>query len=203
MRDLVLLVPDKNTEATIRGALVRHQALGIRQIDCHILVEQDRDGGVRCRGAQVLNVVRGQYSYAAMIMDYEGSGANVAPAKLEAQLDGALSTSWGDHCKAIVIEPEVDVWMWGSETHLRSTMDWEFDEDIRSWLENQGFAFGENGKPVRPKEALEAAFRRANVPRSSARYEYVAQRLSLVNCTDAAFQRLRSALVTWFGAAVR
>jgi hypothetical protein len=41
-------------------------ALGIRQIDFQILVEQG-DGAVRRRGAQVLNVVRGRYSHAAMI----------------------------------------------------------------------------------------------------------------------------------------
>ena len=80
MRDLVLLVPDKDTEYTIRGALGRHQALGIRQIDFQVLVEPGRDGGVRCRGAQVLKVVRARFSHAAMVMDYEGSGADVAPA---------------------------------------------------------------------------------------------------------------------------
>lgn len=199
MRDLVLLVPDKNTESALRGALGRHRALGIRQIDFRILVEQGRDGGVRRRGAQVLSVVRGQYSHAAMVMDYEGSGANVGPGELEAQLDHVLSGTWGDRAKAIVIEPEVDVWMWGAEAHLRSTMGWEFEEGIRAWLQAQAFAFGDDGKPARPKEALEAAFRRAKVPRSSARYEHVAQRISLASCIDPAFVRLRAALATWFG----
>lgn len=201
MRDLVLLVPDKNTESTIRGVLGRHQALGIRQVDFNILVEQGRDGGVRRRGAQVLNVVRGQYSHAAMILDYEGSGADVGPGELEAQLDDALSGSWGHRAKAIVIHPEVDVWMWGGETHLRSTMNWEFAEGIRTWLQAQEFTFDDNGKPARPKEALEAAFRRAKVPRSSARYEHVARRIGLANCTDPAFVRLRTALTSWFGPA--
>lgn len=158
MRDLVLLVPDKNTESTIRGALGRHQALGIRQVGFEILVEQGRDGGVRRRGAQVLNVVRNQYSHAAIVLDYEGSGAEVSPAELEAQLDNALSDSWGGRAKAIVIQPEVDVWMWGAETHLRSTMDWEFDQGIRAWLITQGFEFRDDGKPVRPKELLRLRF---------------------------------------------
>jgi hypothetical protein len=67
-----------------------------------------------------------------MVMDYEGCGADVGPDALEAQLDAALSGSWEDRAKAIVIQPEVDVWMWGAETHLRATMNWDFDEGIRT-----------------------------------------------------------------------
>jgi hypothetical protein len=199
MRDLVLLVPDKNTEFTVRGALTRHQALGIREIDFQIFVEQGRDGGVRRRGTQVLTVLVKRFSHALMVFDHEGCGSDVAAGVLEAQLDNALSAVWGDRAKAIIIEPEVDVWMWGSETHLRTTMNWQFPESIRSWLATQLFTFNEDGKPVRPKEALDAAFRRAGVPRSSARYEHVAQRISLANCTDPAFLRFRASVVGWFG----
>ena len=122
MRDLILLVPDKNTEYTVRGALSRHEALGIRRIDFQVLVEQG-DGGVRRRGSQVLGVQQARFSHALLLLDYEGCGSNVAPVELETQLDGALSVMWGDRAKAIVIDPEVDVWMWGAETHLRAMVD--------------------------------------------------------------------------------
>jgi hypothetical protein len=121
-----------------------------------------------------------------------------APA-LEAQLDELLLPIWGPHAKAIVIEPEVDVWMWGAEAHLHSTLDWGFDEGIREWLEAEGYAFDASRKPLRPKEALDAAFRRARVPRSSARYADVAGKISLARCADPAFLRLRHALTSWFG----
>jgi hypothetical protein len=200
MRDLILLVPDKNTEYTMRGALSRPEALGIRQIDFQVLVDQGRDGGVRRRGSQVLGVQQARFSHALLVLDYEGCGSDVAPVELEAALDNALSMSWGDRAKAIVIDPEVDVWMWGAETHLRSMVGWRFPEDIRPWLVSQSFAFSADGKPARPKEALEAAFRRARTPRSSARYEQVAQRISLTRCRDGAFLRLRASVVGWFGA---
>lgn len=199
MRDLILLVPDKNTEYTVRGALSRPEALGIRQIDFQVLVEQG-DGGVRRRGSQLLGVQQARFSHALLLLDYEGCGSDVAPVELEAQLDSALSVMWGDRAKAIVIDPEVDVWMWGAETHLRAMVDWRFPGDIRRWLLSQSFAFTADGKPVRPKEALEAAFRRAHNPRSSARYEQVAQRISLKRCKDPAFLRLRASVVEWFGA---
>ncbi|MGI8784229.1 MAG: methylation-associated defense system protein MAD4 [Acidobacteriota bacterium] len=200
MRDLILLVPDKNTEYTVRGALSRPEALGIRQIDFQVIVDQGRDGGVRRRGSQVLGVQQARFSHALLLLDYEGCGSDVAPVELEAQLDNALSGMWGDRAKAIVIDPEVDVWMWGAETHLRSMVDWRFPEGIRPWLVSQSFAFTADGKPERPKEALEAAFRRAQTPRSSARYEQVAQSISLTRCRDEAFLRLRASVVGWFGA---
>ena len=200
MRDLILLVPDKNTEFTVRGALSRPEALGIRQIDFQVLVEQGRDGGVRRRGSQVLGAQQARFSHALLLLDHEGCGSHAAPVELEAQLDHSLSVMWGDRAKAIVIDPEVDVWMWGAETHLRSMVDWRFPDDIRPWLASQSFVFTADGKPARPKEALEAAFRRAQTPRSSARYERVARRISLTRCKDEAFLRLRTSLVAWFGA---
>jgi hypothetical protein len=199
MRDLILLVPDKNTEYTVRGALGRPASLGIREIDFQVLVDQGRDGGVRRRGSQVLGVQHARFLHALLLLDYEGSGSRLAPAELEGQLDDALSVMWGDRAKAIVIDPEMDVWMWGAETHVRSMVDWQFPEGVRSWLISQSFVFAADGKPTRPKEALAAAFRRAQTPRSSARYEYAAQRISLTRCKDDAFARLRASMVNWFG----
>lgn len=199
MRDLILLVPDKDTEFTVRGALSRPEALGIRQIDIQLLVEPGRDGGVRRRGSQVLGGQQARFAHALLLLDHEGSGSDLGPVELETRLDQSLSVMWGNRAKAIVIDPEVDVWMWGAETHLRSMVDWRFPEDIRAWLVDQSFVFGADGKPARPKEALEAAFRRAGTTRSSARYKQVARTISLTRCKDEAFLRLRTALVTWFG----
>lgn len=201
MGDLVLLVPDKNTEFTVRGALSRPDALGIRPIDFQILVEQGRDGGVRRRGSQILSVQQARFSHALLLLDYEGSGSSLSPVRFESELDAELAMAWGDRAKAIVIDPEVDVWMWGAETHLRVMSDWRFSEGIRPWLESQSFAFMVSGKPVRPKEALEAVCRRTQIPRSSARYEEIARGISLTRCEDEAFLRLRASVVAWFGVA--
>ena len=102
---------------------------------------------------------------------------------LENQLDAALSEEWGSDAKAIVIEPEVDIWMWGAETHIREVVDWHSQAGIRGRLAHDSdFYFSAHGKPERPKEALEAVFRHAQLPRSSAHYEALARRLSLARC---------------------
>lgn len=167
MYDLLVLVPDKNTEFAVAGAITRHAAFGIRPINCTIRVEPGRDGGVRVRGAQLLAVERNRFDCALMILDYEGSGTTLSPLALESELDAALAQSWGPQGKAIVIEPEVDVWMWGAETHLQEVVGWTAELPIRAWLESQGSDFMVNGKPQRPKEALQRLFEEAGLPRSA------------------------------------
>ena len=132
------------------------------------------------------------------MFDYEGSGADDPAVELEQSLDALLAADWDAHAKAIVIEPEVEVWMWGAEVHLREVVDWQSTSGIREWLEARGFGFKDQGKPERPKEALEAVFRHARIARSSAQYQALARRLSFPRCQDAAFIRLGAALSGWF-----
>ena len=77
-------------------------------------------------------------------------------------------------------------------------MEWPAGPKVREWLRSQGFTFEANGKPTRPKEALEAALRVPDLPRSSALYQAIAEKISLRRCGDEAFARLRKQLVTWF-----
>lgn len=198
MRDLVLLVPDKNTEFTVRGAIGRNEALGVRPIDYTIIVDPGRDGGVRKGGKQILDVQRPRFTHGVMLLDYEGCGSTDRPDELEAALDEALASSWGTNAKAIVIRPEVDIWMWGNDAHLHNVLGSDFGVGVRAWLRENGFAFDANDKPARPKEALEAIFRQAKLPRSSATYKDLAGRLSLANCTDQSFRRLQASLVQRF-----
>lgn len=70
---------------------------------------------------------------------------------------------------AIVIDPEVDVWIWGADNALREVLQWPLEGSIRAWLQSQGFAFGADDKPERPKEALEAMVPVHRQPRSTKR----------------------------------
>ena len=133
------------------------------------------------------------------IEDFEGSGTGCANALgLEVELDTRLQPHWPERAKAIVIEPEVDVWMWGSDNVLRDAFRWEGPRRIRDWLRDQGYQFNDQEKPERPKEALEAVLRHCKLPRSSALYQEIASKVSLPRCVDPAFQRLRSQLMRWF-----
>lgn len=201
MEDLVILVADKNAQFALTGALGRPQALGIRPISFQFRMHPGRDGGARTSGVDVLAREQRRFSHALLIFDLEGSGADEGQTaeELEREVDARLAPTWGVHAKAIVINPEVDAWMWGADNALKEVLRWPLEGSIRSWLQSQGFAFDENHKPERPKEALEAMVPIHRQPRSSAVYEKITRRISLPRCTDPAFSRMRRALQTWFG----
>jgi hypothetical protein len=199
MKDLVLLVADKNIHFALKGALGRPEALEIRPIEIEFRVHPGRDGGTRRSGPEVLALERSRFKHGLLVLDFEGSGTDSADAKaLEAQLDARLSTQWKDAAKAIVIEPELDVWVWGADNAVEAAIGWPAGQGIREWLRERGFAFEGNGKPVRPKEALETALRVPDLPRSSALYQTIAEEISVRRCSDEAFIRLRKQLVEWF-----
>ena len=88
--------------------------------------------------------------------------------------------------------------MWGNDAALRNIINWTSPLSIREWLNSKRFDFGDDSKPERPKEALEAVLREVKQPRSSSLYQKIAQTISLKRCSDRAFQRLRHQLIDWF-----
>jgi hypothetical protein len=205
MKDLVVLVADKNMHYALRGALARPEAMGIRQVATEFRTHIGRDGGMRTTGAELLARERNRFAHALLVFDLEGSGASEEQTAegLERMLDEQLQAQWGQHAKAIVIAPELDIWLWGADNSLQDCLHWPLDETIRAWLQNKGFVFNAQGKPERPKEALEAMVRTHRQPRSSALYEKITGRISLRRCSDPAFCRLRDALRSWFPAAAQ
>lgn len=194
-----MLVADKNMQFAMQGGLDRPESLGTRPISFDFRQHPGRDGGARTNGAQVLALEKARFSHALLVLDHEGSGAGELGAlALETQLDEQLKSTWSDRAKAIVITPEVDIWMWGSDNKLAEILKWPRQESIRDWLRDAGFDVTENGKPQRPKESLEAVFRVCKRPRSSAAYQQIAAGISLARCEDPVFLRLRNQLQRWF-----
>jgi hypothetical protein len=200
MRDLIILVADKNMEFSVKGALRRHKSLGTRQLDFHILTHPNRDGGVRTTGSQLLSLERKQFRHGLLLLDIEGSGASDSALDLEFKLDGHLRADWHGDAKAIVIEPELEAWIWGSDNAMENVLEWKEPVHLREWLSSRSPAasFDKNQKPVRPKEAFEQVLHFLRKPRSSSQYEALTSKISLASCKDPAFIRLRDTLQRWF-----
>ena len=199
MKDLTLIVADKNMHFALKGALARPAALGIRPISVEFSVHPNRDGGMRSTGPELLALKRRTARYGLLVLDREGCGVEKDDADgLETELMERMKPVWGTAAAALVIEPEVDIWMWGADNALKTVLGWDHTPSIREWITTKGYILDANGKPVRPKEALDAILRELAVPRSAALYEELASKLSLKRCADPAFVRLRTILHKWF-----
>lgn len=198
-KSLLLLVPDKNTQFALNGALGRPEALGIDKITFEVLVHSGRDGGVRTSGAALAALKRKQFSHLLMVFDHEGCGAEDRSVNdLIVDIEDSLKPVWQNEACVVVIEPEVDIWMWGNDNVLAELLTWKESLSIREWLKAAGFTFNALDKPERPKECMEAILKHLKEPRSSSLYAKIASKISLNRCSDPAFKRLKDALQRWF-----
>lgn len=203
-KDLIVVVADKSMMATVRALLERPQALGIRPISFDVKVQMNYDSGVRVEGVSTIATFRPEFFHAILVLDYEGCGADgdaanrKTPEALQGELAAQLRQTWGEKSDVIVINPELDVWIWGANNVLSELLGWTENVKIRNWLKDRGFAFHNNGKPVRPKEAFDRVLQHCRRSHSSAVYKKIAERISLSRCADEAFQRLSQTLRNWF-----
>ena len=109
------------------------------------------------------------------------------------------SSGWSDRTEVIILDPELEVWVWSGSVHVAASMNWAGRQpSLRDWLAEQGYWSPDQPKPPRPKEAMEAALRQVRKPRSSAIYLELAQTVSLHGHDEPAFLRFTAALKSWF-----
>ncbi len=205
MKDLVLLVPDKNIEYTVKGVLTRYQALGIRQLvyqqDFDCFVHPEHDPGCLRTSENFLRPLANQYEHALVLFDREGCGKDhLSREVIEQEVEDRLSQSgWNNRAKVIVLDPEIETWVWSDSSHVDKVLGWEGKQpDLRTWLQSQSFLFPGQLKPERPKEAMQSALRQSGKSRSSALYFQLAEKVSLNRCVDPAFLKLKAILQQWF-----
>lgn len=198
--DLIVLVADKDMEATIRGLLSRPAALGIPQLTFSVVPHAERDPGCILRGPELLRTYLRGYRHALLLVDREGSGQeHSSRAVLESELERRLAADWQDRAAAIVLDPELEAWVWSDSPHVEEVLGWKGREpNLRSWLGAGGLWQNEALKPRLPKEAVEKALFAARKPRSSALYQQLAERVSFQRCRDPAFLKLLRTLRSWF-----
>lgn len=203
VRDLVVLVADKDMEQATRGLLARPASFRIAAPSHDVFTHPLRDNGCRTASLDILRPLAARYRHAMVLFDREGSGGDRVPRdQLERQVEGQLAANgWRDRCAVLVLDPELEIWMWTDSPELDAVIGWAGRHPtVRDWLRGQGFALRENGKPERPKEALLAALRHVKKPPSAALFAALAGKASLSRCTDPAFSKLTHTLRQWFPA---
>ena len=197
--DLVLLVADANMEQTVKGLLSRPEALGIRVLKFEVIKHVERDPGC-LKSADLLRLYRDRYRHVLVLFDREGSGReNSSREALEREVEGRLSPDWGERARVVVLDPELEAWLWSDSPHVEVVLGWAGrTPSLRSWLIERNLLATGAVKPQRPKEAAERALRQVWKPRSSALYGELARKVSFQRCEDPSFRRMVEILRGWF-----
>jgi len=137
-----------------------------------------------------------------VLFDKEGCGREkYSSTEIEEEVERRLSINgWDERCAAIVIDPELEAWVWSDSSEVDKVFGWNNRKPpLREWLKsNTPYWSRERLKPERPKEALRSAMKEVRQPFSSRLFADLAQTVSLERCIDPSFNKLKIILKTWF-----
>ena len=203
-RDLFVLVADADCQQTMRSLLAAPARLGIRPVTFGVQRHPQRDPGCRRRASEFLRPFLKRMCRAVVVFDRHGCGDSRAGAAIEESVERDLAANgWRGRSRVIVIEPELETWLWTGSPQVSAALGWGQDYvGLRSRLEAAGLWGKHLPKPDDPKRAATAAIRWAPAPRklrrSAAWFGSLAGRMPLEQCRDPSFRRLRETLQAWF-----
>ena len=198
--DLVVVVADGGIEQAIRGMLARPQALRIRPLNGVVFPNlKELDAGTYTRGHELAELYKDTHQHALIVFDLDWEGRPSSnPSKLEDAVEKSLAAEWGPRGRCVVIDPELEVWVWSDSPHVAMSLGWEGMPELKQWLGSKGLWNAADPKPADPKEAYLAAIKAKRVQKSNANFRALAEKVSLSRCQDRSFQRLGDILRGWF-----
>lgn len=200
--DLHVLVADLDQQQALQ-TLLEHRcpSLGIQRTRFEVAKHPQHDGGCYKTSPGLLQTLQSYAAHAIVVLDREGSGVEQKSAEeIEADLDARLDVSgWGDRARTIVVDPEIEMWVWASSPHVDEILGWAGrSPSLRDWLTSQGFFEAGQTKPTRPKEAFRAALRKSGLKPHAPIFGRLARVVGLGGCKDRSFLRLGEVLRGWF-----
>jgi hypothetical protein len=206
MRDCIFLLADTNMKAAFEGFLCReqfHRSLGCGAFSFNanldlVVAAGDNETGLYTRGHELLRPYVKTHAHAIVVLDAEWD-ASPGAAAISAHVSINLHKSgWNkNNCKVIVIDPELENWIWQRNDHVACALGIDSSSNFSKAIGLDVWPDGQ-AKPNKPKETLEAVLRDKRIPRSSSIYKNITSRISASNCHDQSFQLLQSTLQSWF-----
>ena len=201
MEDLVILCADSQAQQLFEGLLDRPHSLGIRPITYKLLVHPKKDPGCYNNPLSILSGLADAFDFAIVCFDRAFSGGHhIDRTTLEARVEEALSTSpWADRCSAIVIDPELEQWLFTWNVHFCEAVGWKAStQELRAHLEQKGHLEIGHDKPKDPKAVVEEILRVKHRPLSGSVHRKIAEKSSIGRCVDPSFRKLLQCLRRWF-----
>ena len=201
---LIALVADRDMEETLVRLFGRGRSFAIRGFAFEIRRHPDRDAGCRADAVNYLRQFLRTFDHALVVFDRDGCGSDATREEIEEAVEAELyRNGWRDRSKVIVIDPQLEGWIWSGSSVVSRALGWGSDYDqLRSWLAEKGLWNAGLPKPDDPKaamdKALESASRESRRRRSARIFGEIAARASLHGCTDPAFRKLTATLQDWF-----
>ena len=201
-KDLYVLVADLDMLQTMEKLLNRNAKLGIRPIKYAVAKHLHRDSGCRTNASQYLRGHIRDYQYALVMFDRDGCGDCASREEIQHEVERDLANNgWGDRSKAIVIDPELEIWVWTGSNYVPRILGWEGGyEELKAWLAAEKLWPSDCAKPTDPKKAMRAALRKGRRSVSAKLFGQLAKSTTLRYCQDSAFKELRDTLQHWFPA---
>ena len=204
MKDLLVLIPDTDIEQAMKGLLLRTDGIDIAPVDFEIRRHVNRDSGCRTNAAHYLRPYLRAYRYTLVAFDRHGCGSRGTREEIQEEVESDLTRNgWEDRSKAIVIDPEIEVWVWSNSPEVARVLGWGSDfEVLRNWLASRKLWASNRRKPQNPKRAMRKAMEEARLKkkarRSSSKFRYLATSVDFTGCDDPAFVELTRTLRAWF-----
>ncbi|WP_419941196.1 methylation-associated defense system protein MAD4 [Candidatus Palauibacter sp.] len=199
---LVALAADRDIEEALAKLFARPEALGVAPFRHEIRRHPRRDPGCRVEAADFLRPFRNRFSHALVVFDRVGCGGVGPREDIEASVERELHQSgWEDRGRAVVIDPELEVWVWSDSPAVLSALRWtQGHQALRSWLAAEQLWNPGAAKPHDPKAAMLRCLRKTRRRRSARIFGEIAAGTSLEGCRDPAFGKIRTVLREWYPA---
>ncbi len=203
-QDLIVLVADTDMKYALHALLDRHKEFGCREIEAQIRRHEQRDPGCFNDGHNFLRPFCTRYEHALVILDKafdkKAKQAKRGRQALEQTIEGNLSRNgWKDRAAAVVIDPELEIWVWSTSPELDECLGWTNREpDLRTWLRDQKLWPVQNEKPPDPKQAMHDAMKKVGKAVSARIFGQLAKTVAFQECRDSSFLKLLECLGKWF-----
>lgn len=203
----MFLLADLECEATLRGFFAREQFH--RSLECGAFSFDERedllrdaggkDPGVWKNAHEILRSKQLSHDHALIILDNAWDGSpNVAAIEQDITRN-MVGSGWAvEQFEIIVIDPELESWIWQDNQHVERAFGHDRPPSLRSVLEQANLWPAGAAKPPDPKRAVEVVNSWYRFGPPSAVFNEIASRVSVRPCTDPSFCKMRAALQRWF-----